>query len=48
VGSVGPRPGDCPRPARKIEAIKVYCEETGAGLADSKDVVEAWIDSQKG
>lgn len=30
-------------PARKIEAIKVYREETGAGLADAKEAVEAYI-----
>jgi ribosomal protein L7/L12 len=33
-------------PARKIEAIKVYREETGAGLAEAKEAVEAFIDSQ--
>ena len=32
-------------PSRKIEAIKVYREETGAGLKDAKDAVEALIDS---
>ncbi len=30
-------------PARKIEAIKVYREETGAGLAEAKEAVEAYI-----
>lgn len=25
----------------KIQAIKVYCEQTGAGLAEAKDAVEA-------
>jgi sirohydrochlorin ferrochelatase len=30
-------------PARKIEAIKVYCEETGAGLAEAKAAVESYI-----
>jgi hypothetical protein len=30
-------------PARKIEAIKVYREETGAGLAEAKAAVEAYI-----
>ena len=30
-------------PARKIEAIKAYREETGAGLAEAKAVVEAYI-----
>lgn len=33
-------------PARKIEAIKVYREETGAGLAEAKEAVEAYIHSQ--
>ncbi len=32
--------------ARKIEAIKVYREETGAGLAEAKEAVEAYIHSQ--
>lgn len=27
---------------KKIEAIKVYREETGAGLKDAKDAVEAY------
>ena len=31
-------------PARKIEAIKVYREETGASLADAKAAVEAFIE----
>jgi ribosomal protein L7/L12 len=30
-------------PVRKIEAIKVYREETGAGLAEAKEAVEAYI-----
>jgi ribosomal protein L7/L12 len=30
-------------PARKIEAIKVYREETGAGLADAKEAIESFI-----
>ncbi|MBI1918362.1 MAG: ankyrin repeat domain-containing protein [Planctomycetes bacterium] len=30
---------------RKIEAIKVYREETGAGLAEAKEAVEAYINS---
>ena|ERR1051326_6611583 len=30
-------------PSRKIEAIKVYREETGAGLAEAKEAVEAYI-----
>ena len=30
-------------PARKIEAIKAYREETGAGLAEAKAAVEAYI-----
>jgi hypothetical protein len=33
-------------PARKIEAIKVYCEETGGGLAEAKEAVEAFINSK--
>jgi ribosomal protein L7/L12 len=32
-------------PKRKIEAIKVYRQETGAGLAEAKEAVEAWINS---
>jgi len=30
-------------PARKIEAIKAYREETGAGLAEAKEAVETFI-----
>lgn len=30
-------------PARKIEAIKVHREETGASLRDAKDAVETWM-----
>ena len=30
-------------PTRKIEAIKVYREETGEGLAEAKKAVEAYI-----
>jgi len=33
-------------PKRKIEAIRVYRQETGAGLKVAKDVVEAWVSSQ--
>jgi ribosomal protein L7/L12 len=33
-------------PARKIEAIKVYREETGVGLAEAKAAVEAYINSE--
>jgi hypothetical protein len=33
-------------PARKIEAIKVYREETGAGLAEAKAAVEAYINGR--
>lgn len=33
-------------PARKIEAIKVYREETGAGLAEAKEAVEAFTASK--
>jgi hypothetical protein len=29
-------------PRRKIDAIKIYREETGAGLAEAKDAVEAY------
>ena len=32
-------------PTRKIQAIKVYREETGAGLAEAKAAVEAYIHS---
>jgi ribosomal protein L7/L12 len=32
--------------SRKIEAIKVYREETGAGLAEAKEAVEAHIRSK--
>jgi hypothetical protein len=32
--------------ARKIEAIKVYREETGAGLVEAKEAVEAYIHSR--
>jgi hypothetical protein len=33
-------------PSRKIEAIRVYREETGAGLAGAKEAVEAYIHSK--
>jgi ribosomal protein L7/L12 len=33
-------------PSRKIEAIKVHREETGAGLKEAKDAVESWMASQ--
>ena len=33
-------------PARKIEAIKVYRQETGVGLAEAKEAVEAYIHSR--
>jgi ribosomal protein L7/L12 len=33
-------------PARKIEAIKAYREETGAGLAKAKAAVEAYINGR--
>jgi ribosomal protein L7/L12 len=33
-------------PGRKIEAIKVYREETGVGLAEAKQAVEEYIHSQ--
>ena len=29
-------------PGRKIEAIKAYREETGAGLAEAKEAIEAF------
>jgi hypothetical protein len=29
-------------PSRKIEAIKLYREETGVGLADAKSAIEAF------
>jgi len=32
-------------PSRKIEAIKLYRDETGAGLAEAKEKVEAFMDS---
>jgi hypothetical protein len=33
-------------PQRKIEAIKVYREETGVGLAEAKDAVEMFLNSK--
>jgi ribosomal protein L7/L12 len=33
-------------PSQKIEAIKVYREETGASLAEAKEAVEAFINSK--
>lgn len=33
-------------PAQKIPAIKAYREETGAGLAEAKEAVEAFINSK--
>jgi hypothetical protein len=33
-------------PAKKIEAIKVHREETGAGLAEAKAAVEAYLNSR--
>ena len=33
-------------PSRKIQAIKVYREETGAGLAEAKEAVETFINSK--
>lgn len=33
-------------PARKIEAIKVYREETGAGLAEAKEAIEGLTKSK--
>lgn len=32
-------------PARKIAAIKLHREQTGVGLKEAKDAVEAFIDS---
>jgi ribosomal protein L7/L12 len=34
-------------PHCKIQAIKLYREETGAGLKEAKDAVEAYIASKK-
>ena len=34
-------------PDRKIEAIKVYREESGVGLAEAKKMVEAYIDRDR-
>jgi hypothetical protein len=33
---------------RKIEAIKAYREETGAGLADAKRAVEDYMEGRRG
>jgi hypothetical protein len=33
-------------PARKIEAIKVYREQQGVGLAEAKEAVEAYIEGR--
>ena len=33
-------------PLRKIEAIKAYREETGAGLAEAKEAIESFINSK--
>jgi ribosomal protein L7/L12 len=33
-------------PGRKIEAIKVYREETGAGLAEAREATEAFSNSK--
>jgi hypothetical protein len=33
-------------PQRKIQAIKAYCEETGAGLAEAKEAIEEFIHSK--
>ena len=35
-------------PNRKIAAIKAYRNETGAGLADAKRVVEGYIEGRQG
>jgi uncharacterized protein YoxC len=34
-------------PSKKIEAIQVYRKETGAGLKEAKEAVEAWIESMQ-
>ncbi len=34
-------------PSRKLEAIKVYCEESGARLVEAKEVVEAYINRDR-
>jgi Ribosomal protein L7/L12 C-terminal domain len=45
-GGMSDRVKDLARdPSRKIEAIKAYREETGAGLAEAKQAVEAFIES---
>jgi len=33
-------------PIRKIEAIKAYRDETGVGLAEAKEAIEAFTNSQ--
>jgi hypothetical protein len=33
-------------PGRKIEAIKVYRDETGAGLAEAKEAIESFTKSR--
>lgn len=38
--SVSPEVRDLARRGRKIEAIKLHREQTGAGLKDAKDAVE--------
>jgi ribosomal protein L7/L12 len=32
-------------PSRKIQAIKLYREQTGAGLKEAKEAVESFIES---
>lgn len=49
AGQLGSPPSDRVKeiardPGRKIEAIKAYREETGAGLAEAKAAVEAYVD----
>jgi ribosomal protein L7/L12 len=34
-------------PAQKIQAIKVYREETGASLKDAKDAIDKWIEEKR-
>jgi ribosomal protein L7/L12 len=35
-------------PLQKIEAIKIYREETGCGLKEAKDAVEYYLEKSKG
>jgi large subunit ribosomal protein L7/L12 len=40
AGGLSPRVADLLARGKKIEAIKVYREETGVGLKEAKDAVE--------